>query len=108
MAEWGDQPCLDGCRPATGGLSTLLAVADLSEVRPQPDDDHNFDDLLASNREFARHFDQHGFDGVAHAGVLMVTCMDSRILPLEMIGLSFGDAKILRTPGGRITTSALA
>jgi|SRR4051812_40181074 carbonic anhydrase len=70
--------------------------------------DHAFDDLLANNREFAREFDQHGFDGVAHAGVLMVTCMDSRILPLEMVGLSFGDAKILRTPGGRITTSALA
>src|SRR5215203_4402017 len=67
-----------------------------------------FDDLLANNREFARHFDQQGFDGVAHAGVLMVTCMDSRIVPLEMVGLTFGDAKIIRTPGGRVTTSAMA
>jgi carbonic anhydrase len=40
--------------------------------------------------------------------VLMVTCMDSRIVPLEMVGLTFGDAKIIRTPGGRVTTSALA
>ena len=69
---------------------------------------HSFDDLLANNREFAKHFNQHGFDGVAHAGVLMVTCMDSRIVPLEMVGLNFGDAKIIRTPGGRVTTSALA
>ena len=68
----------------------------------------HFDDLLANNREFAAHFDQEGFDGVAHAGVLMVTCMDSRIVPLEMIGLTFGDAKIIRTPGGRVTESALA
>jgi carbonic anhydrase len=67
-----------------------------------------FDDLLANNREFARHFNQQGFDGVAHAGVLMVTCMDSRIVPLEMVGLTFGDAKIIRTPGGRVTTSAMA
>jgi carbonic anhydrase len=67
-----------------------------------------FDDLLGNNKEFAERFDQHGFDGVAHAGVLMITCMDSRIVPLEMIGLSFGDAKIIRTPGGRVTTSALA
>jgi carbonic anhydrase len=67
-----------------------------------------FDDLLANNREFAARFDQTGFDGVAHAGVLMITCMDSRIVPLEMIGLTFGDAKIIRTPGGRVTTSALA
>ena len=67
-----------------------------------------FDDLLANNKKFAAHFDQHGFDGVAHAGVLMITCMDSRIVPLEMVGLTFGDAKIIRTPGGRVTTSALA
>lgn len=37
----------------------------------------------------------------------MVTCMDSRIEPLEMIGLRVGDAKILRTPGGRVTPDAL-
>ena len=37
----------------------------------------------------------------------MVTCMDSRIEPLEMIGLEVGDAKIIRTPGGRLTQDAL-
>jgi carbonic anhydrase len=37
----------------------------------------------------------------------MVTCMDSRIKPLEMIGLQMGDAKILRTPGARLTPDAL-
>jgi carbonic anhydrase len=68
----------------------------------------SFDDLLANNHEFARNFNQQGFDGIAHAGVLMVTCMDSRIVPLEMVGLTFGDAKIIRTPGGRVTTSAMA
>jgi carbonic anhydrase len=66
-----------------------------------------FDDLLAANREFADDFALSGFDGVAHAGVAMVTCMDSRIDPLGMIGLSPGDAKILRNPGGRVTDQAL-
>lgn len=66
-----------------------------------------FDDLLAANREYATHFDLAGFDGVAHAGVAMVTCMDSRIDPLAMIGLRAGDAKILRNPGGRVTERAL-
>lgn len=80
------------------------------EHRPDHDEstDRTFDDLLDNNRKFAERFDQHGFDGVAHAGVLMITCMDSRIVPLEMVGLTFGDAKIIRTPGGRVTTSALA
>jgi carbonic anhydrase len=33
--------------------------------------------------------------------------MDSRIDPLGMIGLSPGDAKILRNPGGRVTDQVL-
>ena len=66
-----------------------------------------FQDLLAANRAFAERFDHSGFDGVAHAGVAIVTCMDSRILPLEMLGLGLGDAKIFRNPGGRVTAQAL-
>ena len=67
----------------------------------------NFDDLLAANREFALDFALGGFDGVAHAGLAIVTCMDSRIDPLGMIGLSPGDAKIFRNPGARVTEAAL-
>lgn len=66
-----------------------------------------FDDLLAANRTFAETFELSGFDGVAHGGVAMVTCMDSRIDPLRMIGLQPGDAKILRNPGGRVDDQAL-
>ncbi|MCW2831696.1 MAG: carbonic anhydrase [Aeromicrobium sp.] len=66
-----------------------------------------FDDLLAANRSYADDFSLSGFDGIARAGVAMVTCMDSRIEPLKMIGLQAGDAKILRNPGGRVTDQAL-
>jgi carbonic anhydrase len=67
----------------------------------------NFDDLLAANRDFAVDFDLGGFDGVAHAGLAIVTCMDSRIDPLRMVGLEAGDAKIFRNPGARVTEAAL-
>ena len=67
----------------------------------------DFDDLLAANQQFAADFELGGFDGVAHAGVAIVTCMDSRIDPLHMLGLKAGDAKIFRNPGGRITEAAL-
>ncbi|MGZ4469633.1 MAG: beta-class carbonic anhydrase [Nocardioidaceae bacterium] len=66
-----------------------------------------FDDLLQANRAFAETFALSGFDGVAHAGVALVTCMDSRIDPLQMLGLKPGDAKIFRNPGGRVTEAAL-
>ncbi len=67
----------------------------------------DFDDLLAANAVFSDSFDMAGFDGVAHGGVAVVTCMDSRIDPLGMLGLKPGDAKIFRNPGGRVTNAAL-
>jgi carbonic anhydrase len=66
-----------------------------------------FDDLLARNAQYQSRFRHGNFDGIAHAGVAMLTCMDSRIEPLGMLGLEIGDAKIIRTPGGRLTPDAL-
>ncbi|MGN6780738.1 MAG: beta-class carbonic anhydrase [Marmoricola sp.] len=70
-------------------------------------DSADFDDLLAANADFAADFAYGGFDGIARAGVALVTCMDSRIDPLRMLGLKAGDAKILRNPGGRVTPQAM-
>jgi carbonic anhydrase len=70
-------------------------------------DVQGFDDLLAANRTFAATMHEPNFTGMAEAGVLVVTCMDSRIEPLRMIGLDLGDAKILRNPGGRVTDQVL-
>ncbi|UUZ58899.1 beta-class carbonic anhydrase [Nocardioides sp. B-3] len=67
----------------------------------------DFSDLIAANKSFAEDFTPGDFDGVAHAGVAIVTCMDSRIDPLRMLGLEHGDAKIFRNPGGRVTSAAL-
>ena len=67
----------------------------------------DFSDLLAHNRDYGQNFRLGGFDGIARQGVAIVTCMDSRIEPLAMVGLTHGDAKIFRNPGGRITEAAL-
>lgn len=67
----------------------------------------DFDDILDANRKFADDFALKGFDGIAHAGIAVVTCMDSRIDPLGMLGLKAGDAKIFRNPGGRVDERAL-
>lgn len=67
----------------------------------------DFDDLLGANQEYAATYTGGNFDGIAHAGVAIVTCMDSRIDPLRMLGLKHGDAKIFRNPGGRVTAAAL-
>jgi carbonic anhydrase len=66
----------------------------------------DFDDLLAANTRYSTQAPRN-FDGIAHAGIAVVNCMDSRLQPLEMMGLFLGEAKILRTPGGRVTPDAL-
>ncbi|MET8139813.1 carbonic anhydrase [Sphaerisporangium sp. NPDC005288] len=66
-----------------------------------------FDDLLTANEDFARSFQQADLTGQARRGLAVVTCMDSRIDPLKLLGLSAGDAKILRNAGARVTEDVL-
>ena len=66
-----------------------------------------FQDLLAANERYAASFTDGGLAGRAARGLAVVACMDSRIEPLQMLGLSKGDAKILRNAGGRVTDDVL-
>ena len=67
----------------------------------------DFDDLLAANEGYAARFASARLEGTAARGLAVVTCMDSRIEPLQMLGLSNGDAKILRNAGARVTDDVL-
>jgi carbonic anhydrase len=66
-----------------------------------------FDDLLAANRRYASKFHDSGVAGSAAKGLAVLTCIDSRIDPLAMLGLIPGDAKIIRNAGARVTDDAL-
>ncbi|TYB51928.1 carbonic anhydrase [Nonomuraea sp. PA05] len=66
-----------------------------------------FDDLYAANAKFAETFGDSGLTGRAARGLAVVTCMDSRIDPLGLLGLKPGDAKILRNAGARVTDDVL-
>ncbi|MHB8572604.1 MAG: beta-class carbonic anhydrase [Candidatus Dormibacteria bacterium] len=66
-----------------------------------------FDDLLDANRAYQDHFQDSGKAGVAARGLAVVTCIDSRIDPLALLGLVPGDAKIIRNAGARVTNDVL-
>lgn len=66
-----------------------------------------FDDVLAANAEHVKSFAPPATAGVAAKGLALLTCMDSRIDPLAMLGLRPGDAKILRNAGARVTDDVL-
>ncbi|MEV2276632.1 carbonic anhydrase [Nocardiopsis sp. NPDC049922] len=66
-----------------------------------------FDDVFAANDDYAAQFALEGLKPMAARGLALVTCMDSRIEPLDMLGLKPGDAKILRNAGARVTDDTL-
>jgi carbonic anhydrase len=66
-----------------------------------------FADVLSANAEFAKSYGSAGLSGTAARRLAVVTCMDSRIDPLSMLGLQPGDAKILRNAGSRATDDVL-
>lgn len=66
-----------------------------------------FDDLIAANQAYQEGFALGGLAAPARRGLAVVTCIDSRIEPLAMLGLEPGDAKILRNAGARVTEDVL-
>ena len=62
-----------------------------------------FEDVLTANTAYTEGFSLRGLDASAARGLCVLTCMDSRIEPLAMLGLAPGDAKILRNGGARVT-----
>jgi carbonic anhydrase len=69
--------------------------------------DETFADVLAANVAYAQRFTHGGLQARAARGLAVLTCMDSRIEPLAMLGLDPGDAKILRNAGARVTPDVL-
>lgn len=66
-----------------------------------------FADILDGNRHFAETFHPIHHVGTAARGLAVVTCLDTRIEPLALLGLRPGDAKIIRNAGARVTDDVL-
>lgn len=66
-----------------------------------------FADVMDANAQFATGFEGLGLSGRAAKGLAVITCMDSRINPLPILGMVAGDVKILRNAGARVTDDVL-
>ena len=77
----------------------------------QAPEDHfpteQFADLIAGNIDYAKNFHNEGLTGQAKRGLAIVTCMDSRVEPVALLGLRAGDAKVIRNAGARVTEDVL-
>jgi carbonic anhydrase len=64
------------------------------------------DPLVQANREFAQSF-AGGLPGTPARKIAVVTCMDCRIDPVRALGVSVGDANVIRNAGGLIVEDTL-
>jgi carbonic anhydrase len=69
--------------------------------------DARFADIIDANRAYAEGFRLGDLAAPAARGLGVLTCIDSRIEPLAMLGLAPGDAKIFRNAGARATDDAI-
>ena len=67
----------------------------------------DFREVLTANQLFVNGFQHSELTGTAKKGLAIITCMDSRISPLAVVGMQAGDAKILRNAGARVTDDVL-
>lgn len=66
-----------------------------------------FADVLHANDLYTATFLHSELTGRALEGLAIITCMDSRIEPLSIIGMHPGDVKIIRNAGARVTDDVL-
>ena len=61
------------------------------------------DELLRNNERYTNSFDKRDLPMPPAKQIAIVTCMDARLSPYVMLGLSEGDAHVIRNAGGVIT-----
>jgi carbonic anhydrase len=61
------------------------------------------DELLRNNERYANSFKKSDLPMPPAKQIAIVTCMDARLSPYVMLGLSEGDAHVIRNAGGVIT-----
>ncbi len=65
------------------------------------------DDLLENARQYAASFDKGDLPLPPATHVAVVACMDARLNPYGLLGLSEGDAHVIRNAGGVVTAGEL-
>src|SRR5215212_6431529 len=61
------------------------------------------DDLFNNNERYAESFEKGDLSMPPAKQIAIVTCMDARLSPYVMLGLSEGEAHVIRNAGGVIT-----
>ena len=65
------------------------------------------DKLLQNAEAYAERFDRGHLHGAPAKKVMVVACMDARVIPTRILGLEEGDAHVIRNAGGVVSDDAI-
>ena len=68
---------------------------------------NNLDEILKANSAYAQDFDNGQLASPPARHFAIFTCMDARMDPAKIAGLSEGDAHVIRNAGGRASDDAI-
>jgi len=91
-------------------FSQTTAAGNPSEINSEAtgDTSHTLREIIEANRAYAESFgDKAKLTGAPRRRLAILTCMDARMDPARFIGLSEGDAHIIRNAGGRASDDAI-
>src|SRR6478736_6236149 len=65
------------------------------------------DDVLSNAEQYASSFDKGDLPMPPGRKLAVVACMDARLIPTKVLGLSEGDAHVIRNAGGVVTNDEI-
>src|SRR4051794_4808494 len=101
-----------GTLPAVFGLTTLPDLGSTLDYagsihRSQETTVSTTDQLLENAQSYAAGFEKGDLPRLPGRRVAIVACMDARLNPYALLGLSEGDAHIIRNAGGAVTPDVI-
>lgn len=84
-----------------------MPATDVTAARSEPDPAPGMDAALARNRAFAAAGGHEGAGVLPALGLYVITCLDPRTDPAQVLGLDLSDAIVVRNVGGRVTDEVI-
>ncbi len=87
-----------GIEPNTAEISSNVGSRNENDL---------FKQLRARNKGYVENFSSGELTSPARQEIAIVTCMDSRVNPIDIFQFQLGDIKVIRNAGGRVTDDVL-
>jgi carbonic anhydrase len=90
-----------------GAMAHVFRASRAGDGDVENSDAENLERILAANAGYAESVHSSALQSTPARQLVVITCMDCRINPYEVLGISAGEAHVLRNAGGIVTGDTL-